>query len=179
MAQNIKKTMQPVLEFVTKYGKMTPENLEQFTNEFCIAKSGTTSTGPREVTILRDVEGNQLGRKCSVTGLWFDNSHFSKNTTCVKAADKARGLRHVEARKMIKDAETILAEAKDITDIAGKVAKYEEYDAKLAEANAHRKADIAITDEMKKGGVETIEDLAKSLKVPVITAQPKKEDEAQ
>jgi len=162
---NIKKTMQAPLEFIKENGNLSKDNLNKFIVLFCATKA--TATNPREVTILKDTEGNQLGRKCSVTGLWFDNSHFSKNTTCVKEADKARGQRHVEARKMIKDAESILAEAKDITDIEEKVAKYEEYDAKLAEANAHRKADITVTETMKQGGFNTIEELAQNLGVAV------------
>jgi len=165
--KNIKKTMVDVLAFVEKHGKMTPENLELFTNEFCIAKSGSNgSKGPREVTILKDIEGNQLGRKCTATGLWFDNSHFSKNTTINKKAEKLKLSLYHASKKAEKDAQVMLDEAKDITDITEKVAKYEAYDAALVAAKAIRET-FAVTDEMKEGGRETIEALAKALNVEV------------
>jgi len=177
MAQTIKKTMKPVLEFVTKFGNMTPAHLEQFTSEFCVARSGSTSTGPREATILRDENGNQLGRKCIATGLWFDNSHFSKNTTINKEAEKVKVALYHKGKKMEKEAQSLLEEAKDITDVMEKVAKYEEYD-KALEAAKNIKSTFEVTDDMKQGGFETIDALAKSLNVPVITTLPKKEEEA-
>jgi hypothetical protein len=170
MSIEIKKTMVAVLAFVTENGNMSKDNLELFTSKFCVKASG--STGSREVTILKDIEGEQIGRKCSLTGLWFSNDSFSKNTTCVKLADAARGKRHGDARAMEAAAKSILAEAKELTDIADKVAKYEEYDAKLAEAQAHRGSEVIITDEMKEGGVETIEELAKALGVEVNPVKP-------
>ena len=168
MSLEIKKTMVDALAFVTENGRMSKENLALFTEQFCIAKSGaTTSTGPREVTILKDANGEQLGRKCTVTGLWFDNSYFSKGTTCVKDADAAKGKLYNESKKMEKDAQSLLDEAKDITDVMEKVAKYEEFDAKLAEAKAYRLTPVTVTDEMKSGGVATIEELAESMGVEV------------
>lgn len=169
----IKKTMVGALAFVKKNGNMSKDNLETFINDFCVPKSGTAaSTGPREVTILKDIEGEQLGRKCTVTGLWFDNSYFSKGTTCVKDADTAKGKLYNESKKMEKDAQALLDEAKDITDIEEKVAKYEEYDAKLAEAKAYRLQPVVVTDAMKQGGFETIEDLAKDMDVEVNPIKP-------
>ena len=168
MAQTIKKTMVEALAFVTEHGNMSKENLALFTNEYCVAKSGTTgSNGPREVTILKDIDGEQIGRKCTVTNLWFDNSYFSKGTTCVKSADTAKGRLYNESKKMEKDAQVLLDEAKDLTDIEDKVAKYEEYDAKLSEAKAHRLQPIDVTEEMTSGGFETIEDLASDMGVEV------------
>ena len=167
MSQAIKKTMVEALAFVTENGRMSKENLQLFTDNFCVAKSGTVSTGPREVTILKDIDGEQLGRKCTVTGLWFDNSYFSKGTTCVKDADAAKGKLYNESKKMEKDAQSLLDEAKDITDVMEKVAKYEEYDAKLAEAKAFRLQPVEVTSDMTSGGVETIEDLAEFMGVEV------------
>ena len=167
MSQAIKKTMVEVLAFVTENGRMSKENLQLFTENFCIAKSGSVSTGPREITILKNIDGEQLGRKCTVTGLWFDNSYFSKGTTCVKDADAAKGKLYNESKKMEKDAQSLLDEAKDITDVMEKVAKYEEYDAKLAEAKVFRLQPVEVTAEMTSGGVETIEELAESMGVEV------------
>ena len=162
----IKKTMVDALAFVTEHGNMSQDNLALFTNNFCEAK-GSASTGPREVTILKDIDGNQLGRKCTVTGLWFPNEAFSKNTTCVKLADAEKGKLYNESKKMEKEAQALLDEARDITDVAEKVAKYEEYDQNLAEAKAYRVQPVEVTDEMKEDGFETIEALAEDLGVEV------------
>jgi hypothetical protein len=171
----IKKTMVDALAFVTENGNMSAENLENFTAQFCVAKSGTSGAStPREATILRDIDGNQLGRKCTVTGLWFDNSYFSKNTSCVKAADAAKGKLYGESKTMEKEAQAILAEAKDIEDMMEKVAKYESYDAKLSEAKEHRLQTVEVTEEMTANGVETVELLAESMGVEVITTLPAK-----
>jgi len=174
MSQTIKKTMVDALAFVTEHGNMSADNLELFTNKFCVAKGTTSSTGPREVTILKDIEGVQLGRKCTVTGLWFDNSHFAKGTTCVKKADAAKGKLYAHSKKMEQEAQSLLAEAKDLTDIEEKVAKYEEFDAKLAEAKAYRLQPVEVTSEMTEGGVESIEELATALGVEV---NPVKEED--
>ena len=172
----IKKTMIEVLAFVTAHGNMSKENLDTFTNDFCIPKTGsTTSNGPREITILKDIDGEQLGRKCSVTGVWFDNSFFSKGTTCIKEADAAKGKLYTASKVMEKDAQVLLAEAKDITDIEEKVAKYEEYDAKLAEAKAHRLQDVTV--EVPAGGFDTIEALAEDMGVEVNPVAPAEDAE--
>ena len=167
MSDTIKKTMVDALAFVTEHGRMSADNLAKFTTEFCVAKSAPASTGPREITILKDIDGNQLGRKCTVTGLWFENDAFSKNTTCVKPADAAKGKLYNASKVMEKDAQDLLAEAKNITDVGKKVAKYEEYDAKLSEAKAYRLQPVEVTEEMKVGGVESIEELAANLVVEV------------
>ena len=151
---------------------MSKENLEKFTNEFCVAKSATTSNGPREVTILKDIDGNQLGRKCTVTEKWFANDAFSKGTTCVKLADAERAKLYTESKKMERDAQKLLDEAKEITDVEEKVAKYEEYDKALADAKAFRTTPVTITDEMLVGGFDTIEDLAASMGVEVNPVKP-------
>lgn len=128
---------------------------------------GSTSSTPREVTILKDEDGNQLGRKCSVTGLWFANDKFNKGTTCVKLADSAKGKLYTESKVMEKDAMSLMDEARELTDVAEKVAKFEAYDKKLLEAKAHRATPVTVTEDMQKGGVETIEVLAKQLGVEV------------
>ncbi len=167
MSVAIKKTMEGPLAFIQEHGNLSKANLERFITEFCAIKTGAP-TGPREVTILKDVDGNMLGRKCSVTGLWYDESYFSKGTTVTKLADAAKGKLYNESKKMEKDAQVLLDEAKDLTDITEKVAKYEEYDAKLAEAKAYRLQPVEITEEMRSGGFESIEALAEDMGVEVL-----------
>jgi len=179
MSDTIKKTMQEPLAFIKEHGNLSKENLEKFITRYCIPKTGSTSSSPREATILRDNEGNILGRKCTVTNLWFAADKFSKGTTSNKLADAAKGKLYNESKKIEKNAQSLLNEAKDIADIQEKVAKYEEYDAKLAEAKALRLQKPEITPEMTEGGFETIEQLAESLNVPVITTLPTKTEDAQ
>jgi len=162
----IKKTMVDALAFVQEKGNMSEANLNTFIKVYCEAKGSSSST-PREVSILKDIDGNQLGRKCTITGLWFPNEAFSKGTTCVKLADAEKGKLYSASKKMEKDAQTLLDEARSITDVANKVAKYEEYDAKLAEAKAYRLQPIEVTDEMTEGGFKTIQELADDLEVEV------------
>ena len=171
----IKKTMVSALAFVTEHGRMSADNLAKFTADYCIAKGRGESNGPREVTILKTIEGIQLGRKCTATGLWFDNSHFSKNTTINKPAEKVKVALYHEGKKLEKDAQSILLEAKDIVDVNEKVAKYEEYDAALASAK-DIKATFVVTDEMNEGGVATIEELAQALGVEVNPVKPTEPD---
>jgi hypothetical protein len=167
MSQAIKKSMVAVLAFVTEQGRMSKENLAKFTEEFCVAKGTTASTGPRELTILKDEEGNMIGRKCSCSGLWYDESYFSKGTTCTKLVDAAKSKLYNEGKKMEKDAQALLEEAKDLTDIMEKVAKYEEFDAALLAAKEYRIQPVAVTDEMRAGGFNSIGELAEAMGVEI------------
>ena len=167
----VKKTMIAALAFVTEHGRMSADNLALFTANYCVAKGRGESNGPREITILKDIEGVQLGRKCTATNLWFDNTHFSKNTTINKPAEKVKVALYHEGKKLEKDAQSILVEAKDIVDVNEKVAKYEEYDAALASAK-DIKATFVVTDEMNADGVATIEELAQALGVEVNPVKP-------
>lgn len=131
------------------------------------AEGSTTSNGPREITILKDAQGEQLGRKCNTTGLFYSNEFFSKGTSNCKIVDGIKGKLYGESKAMEKEAQTLVEEARDITDVGEKVAKYEAYDKLLIAAKAHRNAKVEVTDEMNKGGFESINDLATDLKVDV------------
>lgn len=174
----IKKTMVEALAFVTEHGRMSADNLAKFTADYCVAKSGSRGDGgPREVTILKDIDGNQLGRKCAISELWFDDSYFNKGASITKLVNAVKAKAYSESKVMENEAKALLDEAKDITDMAEKVAKYEEYDAKLVEAKAHRNVDVVITDEMREGGFETIEALAEDMGVEVNPVAPETEAE--
>lgn len=160
----IKKTMVAPLEFIKENGNMSQANLEKFINEYCVPKSGAASTGPREVTILRDGE-EIVGRKCTVTDKFFPIDRFAKNTSCIKEADGAKGKLYNESKKIEKDAQALLEEARGITDTAEKVAKFEQYDAEIQRAGEVRKTPVEIEDEWLEGSFDTIEELAASLNV--------------
>ncbi len=164
----LKKTMVTVAELLIGEGITLSEAVIK-----CMQPvDGSTSSAPRAITILKDIEGVQLGRQCSVTGLWFANDKFNKGTTCVKFADAAKGKLYNESKTIEKEAMTLIDEAREITDVKEKVAKFEAYDKKLQDAKAHRAKAVAVTPEMKEGGVETIDALAKALKVPVNPVKP-------
>lgn len=165
MAKEIKKTMEAPLAWLE--GKLDAEQLVEFTELFGYKADGSTSTGPREITILKDSEGEMLGRKCTVCGVFFPADRFAKNTTCIKEADGAKGKLYNESKKMEKEAMVILEEAREITDVAEKVAKFEEYDQKLLEAKEYRLQPIEVNPEWLEGSFETIEELASSLGVEV------------
>lgn len=163
MAREIKKTMVAPLAFLA--GVLTSEQLEEFTNKFGYASS--VSTGPKEVTILRD--GDVIvGRKCTVTGMFFDIERFSKNTTCIKEADSAKGKLYNESKKMEETAKSILEEARTLEDIEEKVAKFEAYDVALQEAKVFRAQPVAVEDSWLVDGFATIEELAEHLGVKLV-----------
>ncbi len=169
MAKEIKKTMVAPLAWLA--GVLTAEQLEDFTNQFGYTSTGTTvATGPKEVTILR-VGDDVLGRKCTVTGLFFEIARFSKNTTCIKEADAAKGKLYNESKKMEEAAKAILEEARTIEDVEEKVAKFEEYDVALQNAKAHRLQPVVVDPEWLVEGFETIEALAEHLGVELTAAE--------
>ena len=175
----IKKTMAIVAMAMVEAGVpnvLKADKWESIVDAMKPADGSTGTSTPREITILKDVDGNQLGRQCSVTKLWFANESFNKGTTCVKLADSAKGKLYNESKVMEKAAMAIIDEARDITDVNEKVAKYEAYDKQLLEAKSHRAQAIVITDEMKEGGVESIDALAKELGVEVNPVAPEVEE---
>ena len=176
--KEIKKTMEaPIAALTLLVGsKFTEEKLQDFINQFGYKSEGTTTSGPREITILKDAEGNVLGRKCTVLGSFFKVDRFSKGATMVKEVEAVKAKLYTESKKMEKDAGALLDEARTLTDAGEKVAKYEEYDQKLVEAKNHRNQPVTI--ENIDGGFATIEELAKDLGVEV-NPSPVAETEAE
>ena len=168
MAREVKKTMVAPLAWLA--GVLTTEQLGEFTEKFGYPATGTTvSTGPKEVTILR--AGDVIvGRKCTVTGMFFDIEKFSKNTTCIKEADAAKGKLYNESKKMEEAAKSILDEARTIEDIEEKVAKFEAYDVALQDAKNYRLKPVVIDEAWLVDGFATIEELAENLGVEITPA---------
>ncbi len=178
---SIKKTMVDALAFVTEHGNMSAENLELFTNDYCIAKGRATASGePREIVRLFDEEGNTIGRRCSVFKLWLAPAGFNGDIEKMSISREANKLKTANLRKaegIVRDAEVIRDEANDLEDPMEKLAKYEEFDAKLEEAKSVKTATIS-PDDVADGTedmFETIEELADALGVDVITEKPAEE----
>ncbi len=173
----IKKTMVAPLEFVKEHGRMSAENLEKFINEFCVPKTDSGSGKPREVVKLFDAEGNVIGRRCSVTHKWLPISEFFKDASFSKAADKVKAKLYAESKKMEKDAQKLLDQARDEADPMKKLELFEEYDDAMVKAREYRNQDVS--DQVDFGDTttyDTIEELANALNVPVITTKPKEEE---
>ena len=168
MALEIKKTMVAPLAYLA--GVLTSEQLTEFTNQFCYKADGAVSTGPREVTILKDGE-DMVGRKCMVTNRFYPADRFAKGTTCIKEADGAKGKLYTESKKMEKDAMSLLDEARTIEDIEERVAKFEEYDQALQDAKEFRGQTIEVQPEWLDGSFETIEELAAELGIILISGE--------
>lgn len=174
----IKKTMVEALAFVTEHGNMSAGNLEIFTNEFCVKKDGNGPSKPREFVKLFDAEGEMLGRKCSVTGLWMKADNFFKDGSMCKQADKVKAKLYTESKAMERGAGEKLEAARELTDPTEKLAAYEAYDSEMVSAKEHRLQDISgEVDLTEVTTYETIDDLASALGVEVITSKPKVETE--
>ena len=174
----IKKTMVDVLAFVTANGNMSAANLSKFTAEFCEAKGREATGEPRESVRLYDVDGNTIGRRCSVLKVWMKPEEFNgdieKMSIC-RAANKLKTQFARQADAMVREGEAIREEAKLLTDPAEKLAKFEEYDVILENAKAVRNTEITLD---MVDGVEyfdTVADLAEDLDVDCITTKPEAE----
>jgi len=167
----IKKTMVDALAFVTEHGNMSAENLETFTKEFCVAKSRTSGESkPREAVKLYDAEGNVIGRKCSVLHTWLKPEDFNgdiEKMSISREANKVKTTNQRAADAIVREAEAVRLEANELEDPMEKLAKYEEYDAKIEEARA-KKAEPIVIEGL---GFDTVEELAEDLGVEVITTK--------
>lgn len=174
VALGLKKTMGVTAVLLLAGGADKLNNWDEIVKSMQPKDGPAGESTPREVTILKDIEGNQLGRKCSVTGLWFPTDRFFKSGTLIKEADGAKNKLYSESKKMESDAKALLVEAREISDPMEKVAKFEEYDTALESAQKHRATEIAVVPKWTKGSFESIEALAKNLKVEV---NPVKEED--
>jgi hypothetical protein len=170
----LKKTMVPLAVLLIAGGAAKLSNWDDIVKE--MQPKGDVSSGqPREVTILKDIEGIMLGRKCSITSAWFVADRFFKSGTVIKEADAAKNKLYSESKAMEKKAGELLVEARDITDANDKIAKFEEYDLKLEEAKEYRATPVEIDAKWMDGSFESIEALADSLKVEINPVKPEPE----
>ena len=182
----IKKTMIEALAFVTKHGNMSKENLDLFTNKFCVKSSRASSGEPREAVRLYDVEGNTIGRRCSILKVWLAPEAFNGDVEKIGICREANKLKTANARAadvIIKKAEELRTQANELDDPMEKLAKYEEFDAELARAKEVKNAPITIDDVPDDAKdfnpFNTVEELAEDLGVEVITTKPKEGDETE
>lgn len=171
-ALGLKKTMNVLALLLLNGGANKLPNWELIVNEMKPKDGSTGDSKPREVTILKDIEGGQLGRKCSVTGKWFINDKFFKSGTLIKEADGAKNKLYAESKTMETNAKSLLVEARELNNPLDKVKKFEAYDEALEKAKAHRATAIKVDPKWLEGSFATIEDLAKHLKVEINPIKP-------
>jgi len=141
-----------------------------------------TATGaPREITILKDVEQNVIGRMCTLSKKWFAIEAFFKGTSVIKELDQEKAKIYTAAKKLEKDAESIREEAKTAETPEAKLEIYDRYEKALDVAKSARTKPVnaKIIEKASKAGLATIEDLAKSLDVVLGTTAniPKPKEE--
>lgn len=177
----IKKSMVDVLAFITAHGNMSASNLAKFTADFCEAKGREATGAVRESVRLFDVDGNTIGRRCSILKLWMPADEFNgdvEKMSISRIANKYKTHFAREADKLVREGESIREEAKLLTDPNEKLAKFEEYDAILEKAKAVRNTEITpdmITEDYV--GFESAEALAEEMDVDCITIKATGDDE--
>lgn len=187
MSREIKKTMVLALAAITALeGKeVTAAFINSFTEDFCVKSSRTGASEPRESVKLFDNEGGVIGRRCSVLKVWLAPNQFNGDVARMsisREANKVKTANLREAEKLIKTGDVIRLEAKELTDPSEKLAKFEEYDIILEQAQAIKSKEITIDDVNPADDIDFIyfdtpDALAEDLGVDVILEAPKKEAE--
>lgn len=164
---NIKKTVQDTYDLLIKAKADTLlPNWDEIVLSMT-AKTQTASGAPREITLLKDVDGNVIGRKCTLSDKWFAIGEFFKGTSVIKQLDQEKARIYTAAKKLEKEAEVIRDEAKSAETPEAKLEVYERYENAIDEAKKARTiaVDTKIIAEESKDGLATIDELAKALGV--------------
>lgn len=159
---NVKKTMEPLAKELVAQGVDKLEGWDKIL-KLMLPSTPEASTEPKEVTILKDGEGNVIARKCTITNKWFEIERFYKNGTIIKEADGAKNKLYAESKAMESKAKSILDEARTLVDVEAKLAKFEEYDKALVEAKEYRAQPIVVDEKWLEGSFESPEDFLKSI----------------
>ena len=157
----------------------TKEALKTFAHQFAVKSQRSSGDGkPREATKLFDDEGNMIGARCSATLVWMIGEEFTNMQSISKQGHSLKGALNTKARGVESEANALLVEARDAKTPADKLAIFENYDKEMLKAKEIRAKGIS-ADEFVDGTLtfDTVEELAKHLKVEVITTKP--EDEAE
>lgn len=159
---NVKKTMEPLAKELVAQGV---DKLEGWATilKLMLPATPEASSEPKEVTILKDADGNVIARKCTITNKWFEIERFYKNGTIIKEADGAKNKLYAESKTMEGKAKSILDEARTLVDVEAKLAKFEEYDKALVEAKEYRSQAIVIDEQWLVGSFDSSEDFVASI----------------
>lgn len=159
---NVKKTMEPLAKELVAQGVDKLEGWEKIL-KLMLPSTPEASNEPKEVTILKDANGELIARKCTITNKWFLAERFYKNGSIVKEADGAKNKLYAESKTMENTAKSILEEARSLTNVEEKLAKFEEYDRALEAAKAHRNQPVVVDEKWLEGSFDSLEDVQKSI----------------
>ena len=151
----------------------TQDALKTFAHQFAVKSVRTSSGEPREATKLFDKVGNMIGARCSATLVWMIGSEFTNMQSISKQGHSLKGALNTKARGVESEANALLVEARDAKTPADKLAIFEEYDVQMLKAKEIKATPIS-ADEFTEGTLtfDSVDELAKHLKVEVITEKP-------
>ncbi len=165
----IKKTVQATYDLLigANVNELISVEAWEAIEQSMTAKAQTASGAPREVTLLKDLHGEVIGRLCTLSRKWFPIASFFKGTSVIKELDQEKAKVYNAAKKLEKEAEVIREEAKTAETPEDKLAVYDRYEAALDTAKAARTTpvDAKIVTKAGKDGLDSIEALADSLGV--------------
>lgn len=155
---NVKKTMEPLAKELVAQGVDKLEGWDKIL-KLMLPATPEASSEPKEVTILKDEAGEMIARKCTITGKWYLAERFYKNGSIIKEADGAKNKLYAESKTMENTAKSILEEARSLTNVEDKLAKFEEYDRALEAAKAYRNQPVVVDEKWLEGSFDTMEDV--------------------
>lgn len=155
---NVKKTMEPLAKELVAQGVDKLEGWDKIL-KLMLPATPEASSEPKEVTILKDEAGEMIARKCTITNQWYLAERFYKNGSIIKEADGAKNKLYAESKAMENTAKSILEEARSLTNVEDKLAKFEEYDRALEAAKAHRNQPVVVDEKWLEGSFDTMEDV--------------------
>lgn len=156
--EGVKKTMQALAIELIKQGVDKTPGWDKIL-KLMLPATPESSSVPREVTILKDEAGEMIARKCTITNKWFLAERFYKNGSIIKEADGAKNKLYSESKAMENTAKSILEEARSLTNVEDKLAKFEEYDRALEAAKAYRNQQIVVDPAWLEGSFDSLEDV--------------------
>lgn len=155
---NVKKTMEPLAKELVAQGCDKLPGWDKIL-KLMLPATPEASSEPKEVTILKDEAGEMIARKCTITNKWYLAERFYKNGSIIKEADGAKNKLYAESKTMENNAKSILEEARSLTNVEDKLAKFEEYDRALEAAKAHRNQPVVVDEKWLEGSFDTMEDV--------------------
>ena len=158
----VKKTMESLAKELVEQGVNTMPGWDKIL-KLMLPATTESSSEPKALTILKDEAGEVIARMCTITNKWYLAERFYKNGSIIKEADGAKNKLYAESKTMENKAKAILEEARSLTNVEDKLAKFEEYDRALEAAKAHRNQPILVDEKWLEGSFDSLDDVKASL----------------
>ena len=158
----VKKTMEALAKELVEQGVDKTPGWDKILKLMLPATTEGTNE-PKAITILKDEAGEVIARICTITNKWFLAERFYKNGSIIKEADGAKNKLYAESKTMENTAKSILEEARALTNVEDKLAKFEEYDRALEAAKAHRNQPITVDEKWLEGSFDSLDDVKASI----------------